>query len=50
MFIFLCDVFFIILQNFTKIEDNDILFSIFDHNYLKSYNVVPLLSIYGELF
>lgn len=39
-FVILGDVFSIILQNFTKIEDNDTLFLIFKLNYLKSYNVV----------
>lgn len=39
-FVILGDVFPIILQNFTKIEDNDTLFLIFKLNYLKSYNVV----------
>lgn len=38
--IILGDVFSIILQNFTKIEDNDTLFFIFKSNYLKSYNIV----------
>ena len=39
-FVILGDVLSIILQNFTKIEDNDTLFLIFKSNYLKSYNVV----------
>ena len=39
-FVILSDVFSIILQNFTKIEDNDTLFLIFKSNYLKSYNIV----------
>lgn len=39
-FIILGNVVLVILQNFIKIQDNDTLFSIFDMNYLKSYNVV----------
>ncbi len=39
-FVILGDVFSIILQNFTKIGDNDTLFLIFKSNYLKSYNLV----------
>jgi hypothetical protein len=39
-FAILGDVLSIILQNFTKIEDNDTLFLIFKLNYLKSYNIV----------
>ena len=39
-FVNLGDVLSIILQNFTKIEDNDTLFLIFKSNCLKSYNTV----------
>ena len=39
-FVILNDVRLIILQIFTKIEDNDTLFLIFKSNYLKSYNIV----------